>query len=378
MSRKYKILLISNMYPSDDYPSYGVFVRNTEKILKESGFYINKIILIKENNKYIKLIKYIIYYLKIIFKGIIFKYDVFYVHYASYNALPLILLKKLKKNINIIINVHGSDVVPEKLFQKKFEKYTSILLNLSNVVIVPSNYFKNYVSEKYKIDNNKIKIFPSAGINEQIFYKLDNRGIAFDNLGISHNFKYIGYVGRIDIKKGWDTFVKAIAMLKEEEKINDVKFIIVGGGSQISEFKSLINKFKLQDTIIYFELLPQEKLLYVYNCLEVFCFPTMRIGESLGLVGIEAMACGVPVIGSNIGGLKDYIIDGYNGFFFEPGNPVSLKEKILDFLKLNNDEKEKMKNNALKTSKKYEVDNIKENLIKIFNDGKEDTYEKNN
>ena len=66
--------------------------------------------------------------------------------------------------------------------------------------------------------------------------------------------------------------------------------------------------------------------------MHVFIFPTERQTECLGLVGLEAMACDISVIGAQIGGLRDYLKDGYNGFFFEPGSATDLALKIRNFI----------------------------------------------
>lgn len=75
--------------------------------------------------------------------------------------------------------------------------------------------------------------------------------------------------------------------------------------------------------------------------------------ESLGLVGLEAMACEVPVIGSYIGGLKDYIKDKENGFFFTPGNAEELSNKIELYLSLSSSEKQKMTEAAKRKAQRY-------------------------
>lgn len=88
----------------------------------------------------------------------------------------------------------------------------------------------------------------------------------------------------------------------------------------------------------------------------------------MGLVGLEAMACGAPVIGSQIGGLKDYIIDGKNGLFFEPKNVDELASQLQAFINLPEDVKQQMSQQALQTANRYTVDVIAEQLPTIFFD----------
>lgn len=84
------------MYPSDSAPNYGVFVQNTEKILVDAGMDVDRTVMFKHNGKLRKLVSYIRYYAEILMKGLSNTYDVTYVHYASHNAIPLLLLKRLK------------------------------------------------------------------------------------------------------------------------------------------------------------------------------------------------------------------------------------------------------------------------------------------
>jgi glycosyltransferase involved in cell wall biosynthesis len=88
----------------------------------------------------------------------------------------------------------------------------------------------------------------------------------------------------------------------------------------------------------------------------------------LGLVGLEAMACGVPIIGSKIGGLRDYLQDGYNGFFFEPGNGTDLASKILQFYYLDRLTKSRFSENAISMVQRYDSGLENQRLVKELED----------
>ncbi|MFD1848633.1 glycosyltransferase family 4 protein [Oceanobacillus bengalensis] len=359
-----KLLLISNMYPDKDNPNYGVFVKNTENILLDEGFEVDKVVFFKQKGHLKKLLLYIIYYIKIIWKGLFSTYDIIYVHYAAHNSLALNFLYKIKP-VRIFTNVHGSDVVPEFRKREKLQKHVHTLLNHSDRIITPSNYYKEVVTKKYNIDPQKIRVFPSGGIDFNTFHPLDKRK-AMNKLGLSHDVNYIGYVGRIDVLKGWDIFLQALKMLNDEGKLKNTKAIMIGNGLQIQKLHELINKSGLDDKIVYFDFMNQNDLKYAYNAIDVFCFPTMREGESLGLVGLEAMACARPVIGSEMGGILDYTVNDLNGFLFRPGDPSDLKNKIEKFMKLSDKEKGEMSIQAINTAEKYELGNIKPILVDIF------------
>ena len=122
----------------------------------------------------------------------------------------------------------------------------------------------------------------------------------------------------------------------------------------------------IKKRVIWESFKTQEELVYLYNSLEFFCFPTYRRSESLGLVGIEAMSCGQIVIASNIAGPKDYINDEVNGYLFKPNNEEDLSRKIIKVLNLPDSKKMEIIQEAIKTSNRYEQEKTKEQLINIF------------
>src|SRR5690606_38947865 len=120
---------------------------------------------------------------------------------------------------------------------------------------------------------------------------------------------HFGYISRVDRGKGWETFIHALYELSNTFPSNDFRALVVGSGSELAELKKTVSLLKLDSTVDIRPPVIQRDLPLYYNQIEAFVFPT-TLEESLGLVGLESMACGTPVIGSNIGGLKSYIDDG--------------------------------------------------------------------
>ena len=98
---------------------------------------------------------------------------------------------------------------------------------------------------------------------------------------------------------------------------------------------------------------------------DVFVFPTY--GESLGLVGLEAMSCGVPVIASNIGGPKGYIVSGENGLLFKPKDANDLSLKIKEYFTFNAEFKSKMIASAINTAYQYDSRKVKSDIVSFLN-----------
>lgn len=363
-----KILLVSNMYPSTEFPSYGVFVKNTEEILENEGFTIEKAVLTKKKSKLTKALGYIKHYTAIVSKGLFNKYDAIYVHYAAHNALPLLVLKKLKPSVRIVTNVHGSDVVPEVASQEKFQPNVKKLLQRSSLIITPSHYYEGLVQTKYGVDS-PIRIFPSGGVNADVFYPAKNsRAEHLEYFQLSDEFHYLGYVGRMDVGKGWDHLLKGFSLYLENnpEKKGDVRLIMVGSGKDDDAFFKMRKDLGLDDCVIHFPLMRHSELAMIYNIIDLFIFPTTRKGESLGLVGLEAMACGTPILASDIGGILDYVIHEQNSWLFKTGDPSSLAQGLENYFLIPEDEKNRIEKAASETAAQYEQKKIQSILSNIF------------
>ena len=110
----------------------------------------------------------------------------------------------------------------------------------------------------------------------------------------------IVYVSRIDTGKGWDVLIDAVSELKSKRKIIGKRVLFVGYGTQTELLEKKIKELNLLEYCSYLGPKTHQELNELYHRADVMIFPTM-LYESLGLVGLEAMACGCPVIGSNIG-----------------------------------------------------------------------------
>lgn len=357
-----KILMLSNMYPSVAHPSYGVFVKNFEDSLVDNGIPFEKIVMLKENRKLFKLFNYLFFFIKVFMNILLKEYSVVYIHYASITSIPVLWASKLKKII-IYTNVHGTDVVPVKTKEKKLEANTKKILKLSSKVIVPSAYFKELVKEKYLINDENIIVYPSGGIDETIFFPKKNKELK-TNKWKSENKITLGYVSRIEKDKGWKVLLDAMDILSKIKEISDFKLIMVGDGSEKKELEAYSKCIGLEKIIDFYPLVNQKELNDLYNEMDLFIFPTKK--ESLGLVGIEAMASGVPVLGSDIPPLASYITPYKNGLLFESGNSEDLARNIYKFSIMSDTGIERLKEESLKTSKSYRRENIKKKFIKIF------------
>ena len=351
-----KILLISNMYPSEKDETYGTFVKmfkesiehNTNDIVFDCCFIRGR-----SNSFIVKVYKYIIFYFTIIYKTLFTKYDFIYNHQITHSA-PALRFCRCFRKFKLVMNIHGGDIVT---IDKTSEKLLSIAIPLlvkSSLIVVPSEYFKNIVLDKIPgIVSKQLFVSGSGGVDKKVFTCLNSHIISTGT---------ILYVSRIDTGKGWDVLIDAVSELKSRGKIAGKNIVFVGYGAQTELLEKKIKELDLLDCCSYLGPKNHHELNELFNQADIMIFPTI-LYESLGLVGLEAMACGCPVIGSNIGCLPEYIKDGITGFLFEAGNSHELVERVIYFYKLTDKQRNAMRWQAVKTAGRYDSDEISRVLI---------------
>ncbi|MBB1606423.1 MULTISPECIES: glycosyltransferase [unclassified Pseudomonas] len=352
-----KILLISNMYPSDKNPGYGAFVKNFKNSIESFGVeFETSVIYGRATSKTDKIRKYIIFFTKTLKKLLFEKYDAIYVHYIAHSLLPLLPLVNFKK-IKLVCNAHGEDLLPRSFVERLIFQLVKSTIAKSRLIVVPSDFFQRIAQDKFP--NNNIIVSPSAGVDLSIFKP---HAINRDN----HSLK-LGYVSRIDPGKGWDTLLNAVSLIRKEKPDLKLELKLAGDGSQVSELSDCIKSLDLEEIVSYVGPIPQANLPVFYSALDLFIFPTI-LQESLGLVGIEALACGTPAICSATGGITSYIRDGENGYLFQPGHHRELAEKIISFSNLTSEVRKSLRAEAISTAEKFDQSLVAADLYQKITD----------
>ena len=351
------LLIISNMYPSYKDPVYGTFVaafvEQMEK-LNNDGITEKVVLRGRDGNKLKKIYKYLKFYISILYALCFKRYDLIYVHTILYTILPIKWVSKWKK-LPLVFNVHGSDVLTRGVLPANLKKLARPLVEQAKLVVSPSCFFKGILLREFKgLNPERIYVSPSGGVDKSFF----------NNFKLMHEEFTIGYVSRISEGKGWDTLLRAVKILKDEEI--RCKLLVAGRGTRQKEFRKMIEDLDLTEVVNYIGPVPYSYLPNVYRQMDLFVFPTC-LEESLGLVGLEAMASSVPVIGSQIGGLTDYIKEGSNGFFFMPGDVAGLVKKIKMYIGLSVEDKNQIATQAFNTATLYEAERIGRYLFERIN-----------
>jgi D-inositol-3-phosphate glycosyltransferase len=145
------------------------------------------------------------------------------------------------------------------------------------------------------------------------------------SLGLPADEPIVLFVGRIEPLKGIDVLIEAAARVD-----GGFNLLVVGGGGKDAERKesltSLANELGLSERVIFRDAVPHDDLPLYYNAADICVVPSYY--ESFGLVAVEAMACGVPVVASRVGGLKETVIDGRTGYLVPWRCPDPFAERL--------------------------------------------------
>ena len=186
-----------------------------------------------------------------------------------------------------------------------------------------------------------------------------------NNLKIRDKEKIVLTVSRLVKKNNIEDLIKAYKLLVTSHKLQAV-LLIIGSGPLKSKLQNLVKKLMLQDKVVFINNVPYEDLPGYYALADVFVRPSLS--EGFGNVFIEAMAAGVPIIATPVGGILDFLKEGETGWFCKVKNPQSIKEKVQYVLDdKNKEEVNRVVANARKmVEEEYDWDKITEKMREIF------------
>jgi D-inositol-3-phosphate glycosyltransferase len=188
----------------------------------------------------------------------------------------------------------------------------------------------------YGADPGRITVIPN-GFRPDEVYPVDKL-FARKALQLDPEERIILQLGRMVQRKGIDNVIRALAFMRREHDIR-ARLLIVGGESdvpdpgmtpEIGRLQRLASAEGTDDLVAFAGRSSRERLHYYYSAADVFV--TTPWYEPFGITVLESMACGTPVIGSNVGGIKSTILDGKTGFLVPPNNPALLGERMAELL----------------------------------------------
>jgi D-inositol-3-phosphate glycosyltransferase len=183
---------------------------------------------------------------------------------------------------------------------------------------------KEELIRHYGASPERISVIP-CGVNLELFQPVDKK-MAKQQLGFGDD-KIILFVGRISPLKGIDQLIRAMTYLQNGQGL---RLVIIGGDensqSEMERLQKLSRKLHIESSVTFLGMIKHEKLPCFYSAADVCVIPSYY--ESFGLVALESMACGTPVVANNVGDLKSIIHQGGTGYVVMDNAPHCLAEKI--------------------------------------------------
>jgi D-inositol-3-phosphate glycosyltransferase len=224
----------------------------------------------------------------------------------------------------------------------------------------------------YQADDNKVLVIP-PGVDVCRFYPIPSDE-AKEYIGVPPCGRMLLFVGRMEPLKGLNVLIEAISIMRRNEVLRDNPFClaIIGGdpddgGEQtdveLSRIKVLTEQYGLNDMVTFLGNRSQDSLPYYYSAAEAVVVPSQY--ESFGMVALEAMACGTPVVASQIGGLAYLVQDGVTGYTVPVDDPNELANRITSLLQ-DSGLRNQMGWQAERLAQDYAWDKIADKLVPVY------------
>jgi glycosyltransferase involved in cell wall biosynthesis len=284
----------------------------------------------------------------------------------SHDWLTSFCSKALKgaHNIPLLCTIHATEYGRNNGIKTEMQRYISstewLLCYESYKVITCSEYMRRQVADLFHKPWDNIVVIPN-GVNSKEF----NEEFDFENFRKNYakeDENIVFYIGRHVFEKGIHLLIEAAPHIVQGN--NKTKFIIGGKGPMTEELKERVEQLGLSNQFHFLGYMEDEVRNKLYRVSDVAVFPSLY--EPFGIVALEAMCAGCPVVVSDTGGLSEIVQHEKNGLKCYVGSPQSLGDNVLKIL---NDKplSKYIKENALREIKeKYEWSKIAETTVKVY------------
>lgn len=244
-----------------------------------------------------------------------------------------------------------------KILAKVLERYLVKFYNQCNYLTFPSETIReDFKSQKLLTKSEAV----SNGVNLEQFFPDYN----FDDILLKYHLPknpIILHVGRLDQDKSADVIITAFANIKPEYQAH---LVMVGDGNNLKKLKAQSADGGKDGHVTFTGFIGHDELPKIYQLSSIFV--TASTIETQGIVALEAMASGLPIIAPNAGALPELVKEGVNGYLFEPGNDKELTHK-LELILENSDKAAKMGVRSLEIIEEHQVEKSYDTFERIYN-----------
>lgn len=240
----------------------------------------------------------------------------------------------------------------------------SIFLRGDSNVVVPSQRTRREIKKFYPPAGARTHVVPH-GVDLKVFFpNPEAKNELATELGLAKGSTIFLTVTNEIKRKGCFQVIEAIAALKDE--YSNLHYV-VAGRDDAKDFKEQVKALGLEKMVTVLPGVHGDELARLYQGADLFLIPTEY--ESFGLVGIESLACGVPVLTTRVGGLEDYVTDNQDGFFVAR-TAYSVGEGLRKFMRLNNEQRAMMAKEARKKAESYSWAEVLAPLLNLIDTAK--------
>jgi glycosyltransferase involved in cell wall biosynthesis len=292
------------------------------------------------------------------------KYDI--IHGTMMPPSPIAVLPFNNVETPVVVTSHGTSLdetravaleTPADYLLKFFFYPLNVLMDYivgkqADGVIAISDHAYQKLTTAYGLDVEKVTMIPH-GVDTEWFYPRENRHPAVSQEQIT-----LLYVGRLGARKGLDLALEALA----EVDIQNVEFLIAGTGRHEDTLRELAHDLDIADSVRFLGYVSDEQLPLLYSSADAFILPSKY--EGFGLVLLEAMACGTPVIGADAGGIPTAIDTCGSGF--TPNRTVSQFAKSIEKIIQNDETRIAMSETGLQASQQASWRTVAEKVELLY------------
>jgi D-inositol-3-phosphate glycosyltransferase len=307
-------------------------------------------------------------------KGI--KYNLIHSHYWM-SGLAAESLSDMWSRIPILQMFHTLGEMKNRVARSEAEREGSYRLGGERKVIARADRIiaatpaeEAQLEWLYKADPLKVKIIP-PGVDTSHFYPIP-ADEARQFIGLAPDDRMILFVGRIEPLKGVATLIQAVACLALKNLKEPVHLAVIGGdlesvteemSDEMVRLQRLCDELTVGKMVVFLGKRVQDTLPYYYSAAEVVVMPSHY--ESFGMVALEAMACGTPVIASQVGGLAFLVQDGVTGYTVPAEDHIALCEKLTGLLG-EESLRQQMGRNAAEYAQNYDWGKIAKQIVGVY------------
>lgn len=287
------------------------------------------------------------------------KYDAIWAMMAAYAGFAAMFFKLIHPKVSYLLTLQEGDPIDYILKKVRFARpLFNLIFTKADYIQTISNYLADWArSMNYK---GKIKVVPNAV--DTVYFSQEYPEKELDELksklGKKPQDKFVITTSRLVLKNAVDDVIKSLKYLPAE-----VKFLVLGAGPLEKKLKELAVEEKVDERVIFLGQVDYAELPRYLKISDIFIRPSLS--EGMGNSFIEAMAAGLPVIATPVGGIVDFLFDPEKnqnkrstGFFCNVRDPKSISEQIIKCL-----EDEKLRNDIISNSKKMVFEKYDWNLI---------------